>query len=73
MIKSREDLKCLRFAEYHCNIEGIIHKCIGKVLRYRLRKLRIKTGFEIPLNSFGKGLGLHHCGNIIVNDSARYC
>jgi len=65
-------LKCLRFAEYHHNVEGTLHECISKIYRWRLRRLKIQTGFEIPMNTFGKGLGLHHCGTIIVNSSAEF-
>ena len=63
----------LRKTEYlnnHCNgLFGKLHLNVSKFLLYRLTQ---KTGYEIPLNSFGKGLRIPHYGSIIVNSSSRF-
>lgn len=56
----------------------ILHKCAkfdggGKRLFWKLvnHHYSIKLGFTIPVNTFGKGLNIHHYGCIVVNDNAR--
>lgn len=39
--------------------------------RIRYRKLSLKLGFSIPINTFGPGLSIVHYGTIIVNSAAR--
>ena len=34
--------------------------------------MSVKTGIQIGINTFGKGLGLFHYGSIVVNGSARF-
>ena len=40
--------------------------------RFRLYRLSLKTGIQIPPNTFGKGLYLPHHGTIVVNETARF-
>lgn len=56
----------------------ILHKCAkfdggGKRLFWKMvnHHYSIKLGFTIPVNTFGKGLNIHHYGCIVVNDNAR--
>jgi serine O-acetyltransferase len=42
-----------------------------KYLAFRLRRLGLALGFLIPLNVFGPGLRIVHCGTIIVNGNAH--
>lgn len=39
--------------------------------RIRYRKLSLKLGFSIPINTFGPGLSIAHYGTIIVNGASR--
>ncbi len=38
----------------------------------RYKRLSVKTGIQIGINSFGKGLALFHYGSIIVNGTAQF-
>lgn len=62
-------LKTMRKAEYYTNCWG---GWLAKIYRFRLRVLSEKTGICIPINTFGKGLGLFHYGTIIVNTTAKF-
>ena len=61
----------LRYLEYHTNVPSLMGG--GKRLFWKLvnHHYSIKLGFTIPVNTFGKGLNIHHYGCIIVNDNAR--
>lgn len=39
--------------------------------RVRLARLAVHTGISIPPGTFGPGLSVAHCGNIVVNDRVR--
>src|SRR5690606_30005033 len=41
------------------------------VLRFRFRRLSLKLGFSIPINTFGAGLSIPHYGTIVVSKHAR--
>ena len=62
----------LRKAEYYCNCMPGKLKKIGSIYKRRLYRLVVKCGgFSIPINCFGPGLSIAHCGAIVVNDTAR--
>lgn len=60
----------LRYLEYYTNVPSLMG---GKRLFWKLvnHHYSIKLGFTIPVNTFGKGLNIHHYGCIVVNDNAR--
>jgi serine O-acetyltransferase len=66
-------LRLLRRAEYvhNCKSNRIYKSTTEKYLAYRLHRLGLVLGFEIPLNVFGPGLRIVHYGTIIVNTKAR--
>lgn len=61
----------LRYLEYYTNVPSLMGG--GKRLFWKLvnHHYSIKLGFTIPVNTFGKGLNIHHYGCIVVNDNAR--
>lgn len=63
----------LRKYEYHLNTKHILRRYFFKFINHYWK---IKLGFDIPPNVFGKGLNIHHYGCIVVNANARvgeYC
>ena len=62
-------LKTMRKAEFYTNCRG---GWIAKLYRFKLKLLSEKSGICIPINTFGKGLGLFHYGTIIVNATAKF-
>lgn len=62
-------LRLLRRLEYLTNCNG--NKVLIMITRLRLRKIQMKLGFSIPINTFGPGLSIPHYGNIVVNAGAR--
>lgn len=62
----------LRYLEYYTNTKNIPG---GRIMRmiweFVNHQYSIKLGFTIPVNTFGKGLNIHHYGCIVVNDHAR--
>jgi len=66
-------LTLLRKAEYihNCKTSPIYKLTTEKYLAFRLHRLGLILGFEIPLNVFGPGLRIIHYGTIIVNSHAR--
>ena len=44
---------------------------MGGVCRSMYRKLGLKLGYSIPLNTIGPGRSLPHYGTIVVNGNAR--
>lgn len=60
-------LHALREAEYYTNCGGGICRIFW---RLRLKRLSIKTGIQISVNTCGPGLSLPHYGNIIINSNA---
>lgn len=66
-------LNLLRKLEYYTNCKSdVLSKLYRKVLYIRYKRLSVKTGIQIGINSFGKGLGLFHYGSIVVNETARF-
>lgn len=65
-------LRCLRKLEYLINCKsGIFFKYLTIYYRFKLYRLRLKTGFTVPPNVFKEGLSLLHTGTIIVNGTAK--
>ncbi len=66
-------LRLLRTAEYvhNCKTKSIYKLTTEKYLAFRLDRLGLVLGFDIPLNVFGPGLRIVHYGTIIVNSNAR--
>lgn len=66
-------LNLMRKLEYYTNCrQDLIGKLYRIFLNVRYKQMSVKTGIQIGINSFGKGLGLFHYGSIIVNGSARF-
>lgn len=66
-------LNLMRKLEYYTNCRSdLFAKIYRKYLYARYKQLSVKTGIQIPINTFGKGLGLFHYGSIIVNGSAKF-
>ena len=63
----------LRKQEYYQNTaEGNkIKSLLGLFYERKKHRLGIKLGFNIPPNSFGKGLTIYHTGCLVVNTTAR--
>lgn len=62
----------LRYLEYYTNVKNIPLGGIKRILwKFINHYYSIKLGFTIPINTFGKGLNIHHYGYIVVNDNAR--
>lgn len=59
----------LRYSEFYRN--NMVSKPLFKILYYlhmfKLKRLGLKCGFFIGLNSFGAGLSIAHIGPIVVN------
>ena len=66
-------LRFLRTAEYvhNCKPKSMYGLTTEKYLAFRLHRLGLALGFNIPLNVFGPGLRIIHYGTIIVNSNAR--
>ena len=64
-------LRCLRKVEYLMNCKGTLYKPLLLFYQIKLYRLRLKTGFTIPPNTFKEGLLLWHTGTIIVNAKSR--
>lgn len=64
--------RLMRKFEYFSNSKkGILAKIYRFYLRVKYRKLSLKMGFSIPINTFGPGLAIVHYGTIVVNGNAR--
>ena len=62
----------LRKTEYFVNCrKDFVGKLYSYLLRYRLKRKRIKYGFSIPINVFGPGLSIAHIGTIVINDKVK--
>lgn len=66
-------LNLMRKLEYYTNCkDGVFASLYKRYLQIRYKRLSVKTGIQIGINTFGKGLGLFHYGSIVVNGSARF-
>ena len=64
-------IETLRYCEYHINNDGFLHKFFRIYYLWKLRKMSIITGFQIPPNTIDKGLTIYHWGPIIINSKTR--
>ena len=66
-------LNLMRKLEYYTNCKSSFFSNLYKrYLFIRYKQMSVKTGIQIGINTFGKGLGLFHYGSIVVNGSARF-
>ena len=64
--------RLMRKFEYVSNTKkGIIAKIFKFYLKIKYRKLSLKMGFSIPINTFGPGLAIVHYGTIVINGNAK--
>lgn len=62
----------LRRTEYCMNCgRGPLSRLYLLYLRFRLSRAGRRLGFDIPLNAFGPGLSIPHCGTIVVNGGVK--
>ena len=63
----------LRYAEYYENLKNktILSRLLCGYHKYANRKLGIKLGYEIPLNTLGPGVVLDHHGTVVINSKAQ--
>lgn len=61
-------IKWLRYSEFFFNNrkKTFFHYILYIIVVSRYRKMSIKTGIQIPLNTVGKGLAVWHYGSIII-------
>lgn len=63
--------RLMRKYEYINNCKtGIVWKAVKQLINIRYKKLSLKLGFSIAINTFGPGLSIGHYGTIIVNSHA---
>ena len=64
--------KLMRKFEYYSNCKrDVFSKIYTLLLRIKFRKISLKLGFSIPINTFGPGLSIVHYGTIVVNGNAK--
>lgn len=63
--------RLMRKLEYYNNCKGTIFKPVFYFLKHRYKKMSIKLGFSIPINTFGYGLCIVHYGTIIINPRSK--
>ena len=62
----------LRKLEYYTNCKKEFYlKPYKLYLKWKFRRLSIRYGYEIPINTFGKGLSIAHIGTIVVNGATK--
>ena len=64
--------RLMRKTEFYNNCKkGAINRLITLFLKSRYKKLSIKYGFTIPINTFGPGLLIQHRGTICINGNTK--
>lgn len=63
-------LSCLRRYEYVLNSKNC--PPVRLFYKFKLYRLSVKSGIQIPPNTFGKGLYIPHHGTIVVNETAKF-
>lgn len=62
----------MRRLEYLTNCgNGPLYKALKLIVKIKYKKLAMKLGFSIPINTFGPGLYIPHYGTIVVNGKAK--
>lgn len=66
-------LNNLRKLEYYQNCrKDLFGRMFAKYLRVRHKQMSVKTGIQMDINTFGKGLALFHYGSIVVNETSEF-
>ena len=64
--------RLMRKTEYYNNCKkGLLNKFILLFLKYRYKKISMKLGFSIPINTCDAGLVIAHRGTIVINGNAK--
>ncbi|MDY3959685.1 serine acetyltransferase [Romboutsia timonensis] len=64
--------RIMRKYEYINNCKkGILWIPIKKIMQFKYKKISMRLGFSIPINTFGPGLAILHRGTIVVNGNAK--
>ena len=64
-------VRALRWTEYFHNASScILFKFLYILMARKKTRLGVKIGVEIDINTFNKGLLIHHSGNIVVGSGA---
>lgn len=66
-------IKCLRKLEYYLNNAkpGFVYKIIRNYYILKIKRLQIKTGLGVGVNSCDEGLCIYHLGTILISDHAK--
>ena len=64
-------IKTLRYLEFYTNSGWLLHLPLLVYYRYRLNRLSVKTGFQIPPNVVDTGMTIWHWGPIIINGDTQ--
>ena len=59
----------MRKLEYFTNCKK--NRLYRLYLAYSYKKMSVKLGFYIPINTFGPGLSIAHYGSIVINEGAK--
>lgn len=65
-------LIAMRRYEFILNSNLPLKKIVSAVARFFYHRLSVKSGIQIPPNTFGPGLYIPHFGAIVVNETARF-
>lgn len=65
-------IKAMRRYELALNGEIPFKKFVSIVTRLLYHRLSVKSGIQIPPNTFGSGLYIPHFGAIVVNETVRF-
>ena len=61
----------LRYYEYHTNCITCMGKWFRLFWKFIHHHYGVLLGFDIPVNTCGKGLNIHHWGCIVIHPNAR--
>lgn len=64
--------KYLKFIFYlNKNNPNVLLKMYDAYLKYRIHRLGVRLGFDIPINAVGPGLRIDHFGFVAINGNAK--
>ncbi len=61
----------MRRLEYYTNCPSPWNQIMRLYTKYKYRKLSMRLGFSIPINTFGPGVSIPHYGTIVINPNAK--
>lgn len=64
-------LKRMRRVEKYSTSQNMLGKIRYSFNKILLRNISVKTGIQVPPNTFKGGLTIYHWGSIIVNETVR--